>query len=129
MRYLIAVALALVVGYVSVHAADEDTPAAARTRKLLKKKVTVDFQDTPLKDVVDELKDQVKGLLIQIDTKGGVSQNRSLTYKAEDKPLDEVLDGLFKKAGLGYYVISGKNNAYDGSIRIVAGKQRGYPDK
>ena len=36
------------------------------------------------------------------------------------------LDGMFKKNGLGYYVISAKNNAYDGSILIKQGKERGF---
>jgi hypothetical protein len=79
--------------------------------------------------VVDDLKEMVKGLHISIDTKGGVSQNRTITYKADDKPLDVVLDGMFKKVGLGYYIISNKKETYDGLLRIVAGKQRGYPDK
>jgi autotransporter-associated beta strand protein len=42
--------------------------------------------------------------------------------------LAEVFDGMFKKNGLGYIVISGKNNGYDGSIQIKQGKERGFPE-
>jgi hypothetical protein len=133
-RLIVATALlsTCLVGLAATCAAgkdSEDTPKAARTRKLLKTKVTVDFKDTPLSDVRDELKEQVKGLLMQIDNKGGVSNNTKFTYKADDKPLDEVLDQMLKKNDLGYYVISQRGNAYDGSIKIVKGKARGYPVK
>jgi hypothetical protein len=107
----------------------DDTPAAAKTRKLLKQKVDCDFKDTKLADAVDELKEQVKGLRIQLDTKGGVSRNQPISYKAKGVPLDEALDAMFKKNGLGYIVISQKNNAYDGSIQIRQGKERGHPLK
>jgi autotransporter-associated beta strand protein len=108
--------------------ASDDTPKAAATRKLLKKKITVNFKETPLKDVIEELKeDHVPGISIRIDTKGGVSQNQAITYKGGDVTLEQALDEMFKKNGLGYLVISGKNNAYDGSILIKQGKERGYP--
>jgi autotransporter-associated beta strand protein len=109
-------------------ATSADTPKAAAARKLLKKKITVNFKETPLKDVIEELKeDHVQGISIRIDTKGGVSQNQAITYKGADVTLEQALDEMFKKNGLGYLVISGKNNAYDGSILIKQGKERGYP--
>jgi autotransporter-associated beta strand protein len=109
-------------------ATSDDTPKAAAARKLLKKKITVNFKETPLKDVIEELKeDHVQGISIRIDTKGGVSQNQAITYKGADVTLEQALDEMFKKNGLGYLVISGKNNAYDGSILIKQGKERGYP--
>jgi autotransporter-associated beta strand protein len=105
----------------------DDTPAAAATRKLLKQKVSLSFKDARLADVVDELKEEVKGLRVRLDTRGGVSQNQTITYTGKDVPLEEALDKMFAKNGLGYVVISGKNNAYDGSILIKQGKERGYP--
>ena len=105
----------------------DDTPAAAATRKLLKQKVSLNFKDARLADVVDELKEEVKGLRVRLDTRGGVSQNQTITYAGKDVPLEEALDKMFAKNGLGYVVISGKNNAYDGSILIKQGKERGYP--
>jgi type II secretory pathway component GspD/PulD (secretin) len=125
-RCLIAVAALFSLGLLSTYA-DEDTPAAAKTRKLLKEKVTVSFKDTSLKDVVEELKDQINGLKMQWDSKGGVSGNQTITYSGKDVTLEEALDQMFKKSDLGYIVISNKNNAYNGSILIRKGKERGYP--
>lgn len=105
-----------------------DTPKAAAARQKLKNKVTVEFKDTYLKDVVEELQDQVSGLRFRLDTKGGVSMNRKITYKAADKPLADVLDEMFKNEGLGYVVISKEKDAYDGTILIKQGKERGYPE-
>ena len=127
-RLCLPVALLLAVVVSPVRAAD-DTPAAAKTRKLLKEKITVDFKDLRLEDCLDEIKEQVKGLKIVLDTKGGVSRNQTINFAAKDKTVEEVLDGMFKKNGLGYLVISKKNNAYDGALQIKKGKERGYPIK
>jgi hypothetical protein len=112
----------------------EDTPAMAKTREKLKQKVSVEFKDTQLKDVVDELKEKVEGLTFLLDQKGGVSGNKKFSYKATDKPLEGILDEMFKKENLGYYVIGKEEKAYEGSIRIKVGKERGFqagqePDK
>jgi autotransporter-associated beta strand protein len=131
-RQLFAAAAVLSLSLTCLGAADDgskDTPAAAATRKKLKQKVTVNFKDTRLEDVVDDLKEQVKGLRMQLDTKGGVSRNLPITWKGTDVTLAEALDGMFQKNGLGYIIISGKNNAYDGSIQIRQGKERGSPLK
>jgi hypothetical protein len=131
-RRLIAIAALFSLGLAGAAAADkdsDDTPAAAKTRKLLKEKVTVSYKDTRLEDVVDDLKDQIKGLRMQLDTRGGVSRNQTITYSGTDVPLEEALDQMFKKNGLGYIVISRKGNAYDGSIQIRQGKERGHPLK
>lgn len=119
-------ALALGLG-ATVFAAPPDTPKAAETRKKLQQKVSVDYQDTLLREVIDDLKSQVKGLGIRPDTTGGVSMNLKITYKADAKPLADVLDGMFKKNGLGYVVVSKEGDAYDGTLLIKQGKERGYP--
>jgi len=105
----------------------KDSPKAVAARKLLKTKVSVDYKETKLADVVDDLKDQVKGLRFRIDNKGGVSNNQTVTYKGDDVPLDEALDAMFKKNYLGYVVISNTRDAYDGTIMFKKGKERGYP--
>jgi hypothetical protein len=106
----------------------EDSPKAATTRKKLDTPVTVDYADAPLEpDVVEDLKEQIKGLGIKLDTAGGVSKNIRITYKADKKPLRDVLDGMFRKNGLGYVVISKKGTAYDGNLLITRGSERGYP--
>jgi hypothetical protein len=125
-RFLfIPVALALLAA--PLGAADTtDTPKAAATRMKLKQKVTVDYKDTMLKDVVDDIKSQVDGLLIKLDA--GVSMNRKISYKAKDKPLEEVFDEILGKEGLGYVVTSKDKDAYDGRVLIKTGKERGYPE-
>src|SRR5207302_9378718 len=112
----------------------EDMPPRAKTRKLLKEKVTVDYKDTKMAEIKDDLENQVKGLKIKLDTPGGVSMNQQITFQAKDKPLEEVLDEMFKKPQLGYVVISKKGDAYDGSLKIKKSNERGYetgqePDK
>jgi hypothetical protein len=131
-RHFLTLAVLLSLGLVSAPAADakdEDTPKAAAMRKRLKQKVTVEFKEERLKDAMDELKEQVKGLNVLYDTKGGVSLNQPITFTAKDKPLEEVLDGMFKKNGLGYIVVSKKGDTYDGLVQIRQGRERGYPLK
>jgi hypothetical protein len=129
-RQIIALLLAVcAVGFVAAAPGDDDTPKAAATRKKLQTKVTVKFKDEPLKECIDEIKDMVPGLSILIDTKGGVSGNQTINYEGKDVTLADVFDGMFKKNGLGYVVISGKNDAYDGSVLIKQGKERGFPIK
>jgi len=116
----------------SVYAADplpEDSPKAAKTRMLLKQKVTLKFKDTSFGEVVSDIKDQVKGLALQPDTKAGVNLNKQITYSCKDKPLEDVFDELFGRFGWGYYVKSQKNSAYDGLVYIRPGKERGWEGK
>jgi len=132
MRRLLVLSLVFVLALTGVYAADqpEDTPAAKATRKLLQKKVTLSFKDTRLEDAMEEIKEEhVKGIKIRLDAKGGVSRNQTINYSGKDVTLEEALDQMFKKNGLGYIVISHKGNAYDGSVLIKQGKERGYPLK
>jgi hypothetical protein len=110
----------------------DDTPKAAATRKKLDTKVKAEYKDTLFKDVLDDLKEQAD-VHFKEDTKGGVNLNAKITYKA-NKTLAEVLSAICDKVDYGFYVISNKTDAYDGSIRITRGKERGYeagkePDK
>jgi len=108
-------------------ATKKDSAAAAATRKKLETKVTVDFNETPLLEVAKNLKEQVENLSIWLDNPGGVSNNIAITYKATDKPLKEVLDGMFQKNDLGYVIGQGEkgNERYDGWLLIKKGKFRG----
>ncbi len=132
-RYLLTpLLLALLVPALNA-ANSADTPKAAATRKKLQKTVTVDYKDALLRDVLDDLKDMADVTFLP-DTKGGVNLNSKITYKAKNKPLEEILNGICDKADLGYFIISNKTNGYDGSFRITRGKERGYeagkePDK
>src|SRR5205814_907941 len=95
-------------------------------------KISVDFNDTRLKDVVETLKKEFDNKLsIKIDTENGVSNNLTITYSATEKPLDDILDKMFKKVQLGYVVISAPKstdprNRMDGWIMVKKGNQRGY---
>jgi hypothetical protein len=133
MRTVLSVVVLCLVNLLAVAADDErgkdDSPLAAKTRKLLKTKITVEFKDTRLEDVMEEIKDQVKGFKYLLDAKGGVSRNSTLTYKAKDKPVEVVLDELFKKPELGYIIISKKGNAYDGLVQVRKSKERGFEEK
>jgi hypothetical protein len=128
MRTLLSVtaALALALSAAADDKKPDDTPAAAKTRKLLDAKISVDFKDTRLEDAMEEIKEQVKGFKFKLDTKGGVSRNQPITYTAKDKPVKEVLDEMFKKPALGYVVISKKGTAYDGLVEVRKSDERGY---
>jgi hypothetical protein len=133
MYRLLALTLACVVGLTGVTAAEkdkeEDTPKAAKTRKLLEKKITVEFKESPLSEVVEELQEKVPGLTIIMDSKGGVSQNSKMNCAGADLTLAEILDKMFTKADMGYIIISSKSNARDGALQIRKSKERGYPIK
>jgi hypothetical protein len=108
----------------------DDTPAAAAARKLLQKKLKdVSFKETRLAEALEEIKDEVKGLHFRVDTKGGVSNNQTVTYAGKDVTVADALDAMFKKNDLGYVVISNKRDAYDGVVLIKKGKERGFPAK
>ena len=104
----------------------DDTTKAAQTRKKLETKIDVEYSDTSLSDVVADLKEKVQGLGIRLDVAGGVSRNLKITYKAKQKTLADVLDGMFQKNGYGYVVTSKEGDAYDGAILVKQGKERGY---
>lgn len=139
MRMLVSLmtlaALVLAAHTANVRADDDDTPAAAKTRKLLKKKISVEFKDTRLEDAMNEIKDEVKGFKFLLRSgnveKGGVSRNLTITYKAKDKTVEQILDEMLKKPDLGYIVISDpkKNASYDGLVEIRKSKERGTPKK
>jgi hypothetical protein len=103
-----------------------DSPIVARTRKKLEANISIEFKDERLKDLIKELEDKGE-VKFRLDTKGGVSQNMSFTYKAEEKSLKDILDEMFKGKGLGYVIHRKQNNndRYEGYIDIVQGDQRG----
>ena len=101
------------------------TAKAKTTQKYLKTKVSVEFTDVRLEEILEELKEQVKGVNFLVDSKGGVSRNSKLSYKGKADSLGGALDGILKTNGLGYQIISHKGNAYDGLIKVVQGPDRG----
>src|SRR5262249_26499794 len=125
MRLFVSLALFAAVAV----AADEpaETPAAAKTKKVLQTKVKkIEWKDTRLEDAVSELKEEVKGLFIHFDRKGGISANRKVTFKGKNKTAQEILNGMCDNlGGVGYVIKSKKGDTYDGNIFIKVGKARG----
>jgi TolA-binding protein len=136
--YLLLLGLLLIANPSWLVAKDvKDSPAAAATRKKLKAKISVDYKDVSLKDVMEDLKQKVKDatdmdLSIQLDNAGGVSNNSTITFTAKDQPVEQILNMMFKNNGLGYIVVSKEyktyKGRYDGWLLIVKGKERGYPE-
>jgi TolA-binding protein len=124
---IIPVALVLVVTAGPLWA-QKESPIVASVRKKLQTPVTVDYKETPLHEVVDDLKSKVDDLSIYIDNNGGVSNNQSITYSATDKPLDQVLDEIGKKATIGYVIArpGGRYpSRYNGWVIITKSAERG----
>lgn len=136
MRNFVAV-VAVVVGGLHLGGAEppkdapKDTKAAEETRKVLKNaKISVEYKNAILRDSLEEIASTVKRKKLGTITFGnvkGVSMNARFTYKCEDKPLEEVLDGILGPIDRGYIVMSKEKNKEDGFILITAGKERGYP--
>ena len=129
-KVLCCVALLAVAGVAVAEDKADDSVAAAKTRKLLQQKISVEFKNTRFQDMMNDIKDEVKGLSIRWDSKGGVSANKTFTYTAKDKTVEQILNDICKEAGdLGWYVISKKGNAYDGGVFIRKSDERGYEKK
>jgi hypothetical protein len=108
----------------------KDSPAAERTRaKLLKAKVTVEFKNVMLREVLKEFAAQVEMQAerpVMWTYTAGVPADKPVTYACKNKPLDAALDEVFKGLGLGYVVVSQDDQPRDGWVRITRGAERGY---
>src|SRR5262249_58795457 len=109
-RWLGGMTLALC-GALALWAAD-DTDAAKKTRdEGLKVKVTVEWKDLQLieclKELASKIEDAGKGKPEFVFATGVSRNTRMGKYSAKDKPVEEVLDELFK-TDYGYVVISKK---------------------
>jgi hypothetical protein len=123
-RCFLLLVAALIGATLSLAGDSKDSARAADTRRKLKEKITVEFAETPLDEAMEELKSRVKGLGIRYDA--GISRNVPMTFKGAGVPVVDVLEGMFKKNGFGYVVISKEGNAYDGNLLIKQGPERGY---
>jgi hypothetical protein len=126
----LTIALVAVAPAGAVDKKTKESPAVAATRKKLKSnKVTVEYQDTRLEEVLADIKKQTENISIRVDPKAGVNQNTKVTYKADDKPLDEVFDEMFKQYDLGYVIGTKKDGRYEGWLIIVKGNARGVAEQ
>lgn len=110
-------------------AADKDTSAASKTRSKLSVKISVDFKDQRLEECLREIADklnEVDGTSLSSTYDLGVSRNQTVTYSAKEQSIADIFDGMFKKIGLGYVVISKDKDRYDGFLKVTKGNERGY---
>jgi hypothetical protein len=108
-------------------AQQRETPSAKATRKKLEMKISVEWDNVPLKVAVDDLKAEFDNRLgVKIDNVSGVSNNTKVTYKAENQSLKKILGDLCTKYDWGYIVKSEAGNRYDGWIIIRKSAERGY---
>jgi hypothetical protein len=111
--------------------APKDSPTADYTRTtLLKVKVTADFKGVSLREALKELAAQVEMNAerpVLWTYPDDINPGQKVTYRCNEKPLETVLDELFTRLKLGYYVVSDEDNARDGWVRVTTGTERGRP--
>lgn len=132
MRLLLGTALVALLVVPALRADEKDprdAPIVKKVRKKLKTiKVSVDYEESTVKDVIADLKDK-SGLGISILPGSGVSANQPISFKADNKPLADVLDQMFKKADLGYVIGRHRHGErYIGWILLEKGPFRGDDD-
>ncbi|HEY7329168.1 MAG TPA: biotin/lipoyl-binding protein [Gemmataceae bacterium] len=104
------------------------TPAAIKTRKLMKRYVKVAYNNTRLADVLADLKKQVKELQWTTDKNAGAIEDLTVSYQAKsEQRLGLVLDALCDRMGLGFVIISDPDSSQDGHLLIRPGSERGEP--
>jgi hypothetical protein len=110
------------------------TPAAEQTlTKALKAKVSGEFTDVRLGDVLKLWADQVDmtaDLTVLWAYGEGFPYSQKVTYRCKEKSLEAALDELFKKAGgLGYVVVSKGGDRRDGWVMLTTAGERGVAKK
>lgn len=128
MRFgLIAAALIPVFGTAADAA---DTPSAERTRtKLFKSKVTVEYKNVSLREVLKEFAAQAEmqnEKPVMWTYAPEVMGDQKITYACNGKPLEQAMDDVCKQAGIGYIIVSKDDHKHDGWVRITKGPERGY---
>ncbi|HTU91318.1 MAG TPA: biotin/lipoyl-binding protein [Gemmataceae bacterium] len=104
------------------------SPAATRTRRLMKHRITVSYDNTRLADVLADLKKQIKDLQWTLDTEAGANEDLTVSYQAKEQRLGMVLDALFGRMGLGFVILSESDSKQDGHLLIRPGSERGEPE-
>ena len=109
----------------------KDSPLADFTRtKALKAKVTADFTDVKLGEILKEfahLAEEKTDEPLMLSYGEGFPYSQKVTYGVKNQSLDVALDSLLKKAGggLGYVVVSKDGDKYDGWLRFTTTGERG----
>jgi hypothetical protein len=108
-------------------AQEKETPSAQATRKRLAKKISVEWDNTPLKVALEDIKNELDGRVsFKIDNVSGVSNNTKVKLKADEQLVTKILDELCTKNDWGYIVLSKAGDRYDGWIIIRKSNERGY---
>ncbi len=95
----------------------------------MQQKLSVDWKDVGVKAIVDDVKREMdKPVAIKIDNTSGVSNNSKLTFKADNKTVEEILNGLSDKGDFGWFIKSDQKDRNDGFviIRRYKNRERGY---
>jgi putative peptide zinc metalloprotease protein len=109
------------------HDLEQLSSAAEKTRRLMKRRVTVSYEITKLSEVLADLKKQVKELEWTVD-KDVAADNLTVSYRAKEQRLGMVLDQLLSRAGgVGFVIVSERGSAQDGHLLIRPGLERGEP--
>src|ERR1700738_3093999 len=73
----------------------QESPAAKAARKKLQQKISVDWKEVGVKVITDDSKREMDApVAIKIDNTSGVSNNSKLTYKADNKTVEQILNEL-----------------------------------
>ncbi len=107
----------------------QESPAAKAARKKLQQKISVDWKEVGVKVITDDIKREMDApVAIKIDNTSGVSNNSKLTYKADNKTVEQILNELSEKAEFGWFIKSDPKDRNDGFviIRRYKDKERGY---
>lgn len=128
-RWMKAAAFCVLALVCVVQALAQESPSAKATRKKLQQKISVDFKDVGTKAIFDEIKGEMDpAVAFKIDNASGISNNTKLTYKADNKAVEEILNEMSDKFEFGWIVKSDPKDRNDGFviIRKAKEKERGY---
>jgi len=109
----------------------KDTTLAEFTRtKALKTKVTADFTEVKLGEILKEfahLAELKTDEPLMLSYGPGFPFAKKVTFTVKNQPLETALDQLLSKAGggLGYIVVSKEGDKYDGWMRMTTTGERG----
>jgi hypothetical protein len=110
---------------VAVPVLAQETPSAQSARKKLQQKISVEWKDIGVKAITDDIKREMdQPVAFKIDNTTGVSNNAKLTYKADNKTVEQILNDLSEKGEFGWFVKSDPKDRNDGWVII-----RKYKDK
>ena len=103
----------------------QETPSAQSARKKLQQKISVEWKDIGIKAITDDIKREMdQPVAFKIDNTTGISNNSKMTYKADNKTVEQILNDLSDKGEFGWFIKSDPKDRNDGWIII-----RKYKDK